>query len=243
MISAIMLGLFLLLMLIGMPVSIAIMLATIIGMLIGGYDLLAVPQFMGAATKSSFLLAIPFFILAANLMNALGITQRIFDFATALAGRLRGGLAQVNVVASMIFAGISGAAVADAAGLGTIEIKAMKDSGYSLEFAAAITLASATIGPIIPPSVMMLIYAILANVSPAAMFLAGILPGFLIGLILMITIYIQVTLGLQDCPPPVKFSLKRLIKTSKDGVLSLLAPIPRFYHGMVLYKNVLLFCH
>ena len=224
MISAIMLGLFLLLMLIGMPVSIAIMLATIIGMLIGGYDLLAIPQFMGAATKSSFLLAIPFFILAANLMNALGITQRIFDFATALAGRLRGGLAQVNVVASMIFAGISGAAVADAAGLGTIEIKAMKDSGYSLEFSAAITLASATIGPIIPPSVMMLIYAILANVSPAAMFLAGILPGFLIGLILMITIYIQVTLGLQDCPPPVKFSLKRLIKTSKDGVLSLLAP-------------------
>ena len=224
MISAIMLGLFLLLMLIGMPVSIAIMLATIIGMLIGGYDLLAVPQFMAAATKSPFLLAIPFFILAANLMNALGITQRIFDFATALAGRLRGGLAQVNVVASMIFAGISGAAVADAAGLGTIEIKAMKDSGYSLEFASAITLASATIGPIIPPSVMMLIYAILANVSPAAMFLAGILPGFVIGLILMITIYIQVTLGLQDCPPPVKFSLKRLIKTSKDGVLSLLAP-------------------
>jgi tripartite ATP-independent transporter DctM subunit len=224
MISAIMLGLFLLLMLIGMPVSIAIMLATIIGMLIGGYDLLAVPQFMAAATKSPFLLAIPFFILAANLMNALGITQRIFDFATALAGRLRGGLAQVNVVASMIFAGISGAAVADAAGLGTIEIKAMKDSGYSLEFAAAITLASATIGPIIPPSVMMLIYAIIAGVSPAAMFLAGILPGFLIGLILMITIYIQVTLGLRDCPPPVKFSLKRLIKTSKDGVLSLLSP-------------------
>ena len=224
MISAIMLSFFLLLMLIGMPVSIAIMLATIIGMLIGGYDLLAVPQFMAAATKSPFLLAVPFFILAANLMNALGITQRIFDFATALAGRLRGGLAQVNVVASMIFAGISGAAVADAAGLGTIEIKAMKDSGYSLEFASAITLASATIGPIIPPSVMMLIYAILANVSPAAMFLAGILPGFVIGLILMITIYIQVTLGLQDCPPPVKFSLKRLIKTSKDGVLSLLAP-------------------
>ena len=224
MISAIMLGLFLLLMLIGIPVSIAIMLATIIGMLIGGYDLLAVPQFMAAATKSPFLLAIPFFILAANLMNALGITQRIFDFATALAGRLRGGLAQVNVVASMIFAGISGAAVADAAGLGTIEIKAMKDSGYSLEFASAITLASATIGPIIPPSVMMLIYAIIAGVSPAAMFLAGILPGFLIGLILMITIYIQVTLGLRDCPPPVKFSLKRLIKTSKDGVLSLLSP-------------------
>ena len=224
MISAIMLGLFLLLMIIGMPVSIAIMLATIIGMLIGGYDLLAVAKFMAAATKSPFLLAIPFFILAANLMNALGITQRIFDFATALAGRLRGGLAQVNVVASMIFAGISGAAVADAAGLGTIEIKAMKDSGYSLEFAAAITLASATIGPIIPPSVMMLIYAIIAGVSPAAMFLAGILPGFLIGLILMITIYIQVTLGLRDCPPPVKFSLKRLIKTSKDGVLSLLSP-------------------
>ena len=103
MISAIMLGLFLALMLSGFPVSIAIMLATIIGMLIGGYELLAVPQFMAAATKSSFLLAIPFFILAANMMNALGITQRIFNFATAIAGGLRGGLAQVNVVASMIF--------------------------------------------------------------------------------------------------------------------------------------------
>ena len=225
MISAIMLGLFLALMLSGFPVSIAIMLATIVGMLIGGYELLAVPQFMAAATKSSFLLAIPFFILAANMMNALGITQRIFNFATAIAGGLRGGLAQVNVVASMIFAGISGAAVADAAGLGTIEIKAMKDGGYSLDFSAAVTLASATIGPIIPPSVMMLIYAIQADVSPAAMFLAGILPGCLIGLILMITIYVQVALGYQDCPPPIKFSMQRLIKTSKDGILSLLAPL------------------
>ena len=225
MISAIMLGLFLVLMLSGFPVSIAIMLATIVGMLIGGYELLAVPQFMAAATKSSFLLAIPFFILAANMMNALGITQRIFNFATAIAGGLRGGLAQVNVVASMIFAGLSGAAVADAAGLGTIEIKAMKDGGYSLDFAAAVTLASATIGPIIPPSVMMLIYAIQADVSPAAMFLAGILPGCLIGLILMITIYFQVALGYQDFPPPIKFSMQRLIKTSKDGILSLLAPL------------------
>lgn len=225
MITALMLSCFLILMLIRVPVSIAITLAAIIAMVTGGYNLIQIPQIMSASTRSVPLMAIPFFILAANLMNALGVTQRIFDFATAVVGGLRGGLAQVNVLASMIFAGISGAAVADAAGLGTIEIRAMKDAGYKTDFAAAVTLASSTIGPIIPPSIMMLIYAVTANVSPAAMFVAGLLPGALIGLILMGTIYWRVVTGRQQCPDPIPFSWRQLSRTALDGILALVTPV------------------
>ena len=225
MISALILGLFLVLMLLRVPVAISITLATMIGMVVGGYDLLSIPQFMSASVKSTVMLAVPFFILAANLMNALGVTQRIFDFAAALVGSIRGGLAHVNVVASMIFAGISGAAVADAAGLGTIEIRAMRNAGYPLDFSAAVTVASSTLGPIIPPSIMMLIYAVTANVSPADMFVAGLLPGVLIGAVLMVTIYIRVTIGLQPCPPPVPFTFRRLVSTAGHGVLSLVTPV------------------
>lgn len=225
MISALILGSFLALMLLRVPVAISITLATMIGMVVGGYDLLSIPQFMSASVKSTVMLAVPFFILAANLMNALGVTQRIFDFAAALVGFIRGGLAHVNVVASMIFAGISGAAVADAAGLGTIEIRAMRNAGYRLDFAAAVTVASSTLGPIIPPSVMMLIYAVTANVSPADMFVAGLLPGVLIGAVLMATIYIRVTTGRQPCPPPVPFSFRRLLGTAGHGILSLVTPL------------------
>ena len=225
MISALILGSFLALMLLRVPVAISITLATMIGMVVGGYDLLSIPQFMAASVKSTVMLAVPFFILAANLMNALGVTQRIFDFAAALVGSIRGGLAHVNVVASMIFAGISGAAVADAAGLGTIEIRAMRNAGYRLDFAAAVTVASSTLGPIIPPSVMMLIYAVTANVSPADMFVAGLLPGVLIGAVLMATVYIRVTTGRQPCPPPVPFSFRRLFATAGHGILSLVTPL------------------
>jgi tripartite ATP-independent transporter DctM subunit len=125
------------------------------------------------------LLAVPFFILAGNLMNNAGITNRIYNFALALVGWLKGGLGHVNVVGSVIFAGMSGTAIADAAGLGTIEIKAMKDHGYDTEFAVGVTAASATLGPIIPPSLPFVIYAMMANVSVGALFLAGILPGVL----------------------------------------------------------------
>ncbi len=121
----------------------------------------------------------PFFILAGNLMNNAGITNRIYNFALALVGWLKGGLGHVNVVGSMIFAGMSGTAIADAAGLGTVEIKAMKDHGYDTEFAVGVTAASATLGPIIPPSLPFVIYAMMANVSVGSLFLAGILPGVL----------------------------------------------------------------
>ena len=134
------------------------------------------------------LLAVPFFILAGNLMNNAGITNRIYNFALALVGWLKGGLGHVNVLGSVIFAGMSGTAIADAAGLGTIEIKAMKDHGYSTEFAVGVTAASATLGPIIPPSLPFVIYGMMANVSVGALFLAGILPGALLAVLMMLTV-------------------------------------------------------
>jgi TRAP-type C4-dicarboxylate transport system permease large subunit len=134
------------------------------------------------------LLAVPFFILAGNLMNNAGITNRIYNYALALVGWLKGGLGHVNVLGSVIFAGMSGTAIADAAGLGTIEIKAMKDHGYDTEFAVGVTAASATLGPIIPPSLPFVIYGMMANVSVGALFLAGILPGVLMAVLMMLTV-------------------------------------------------------
>jgi tripartite ATP-independent transporter DctM subunit len=134
------------------------------------------------------LLAIPFFLLAGRLMNTAGITDRIFSFCNILIGHVRGGLAHVNILASMIFAGMSGSAVSDAVGLGQIEMKAMKDKGYHPDFSAAITAASATIGPIIPPSIPMVLYGVLGNVSVGALFIGGIVPGVLMGLFMMVTV-------------------------------------------------------
>ncbi len=225
MLSGLLFLLFMFFVFVRIPVAMAIGLATYVAFLIGGYDLMSIPQQMATSTKSIPLMAIPFFILAGNLMNEMGITKKIFDFSSSLVGSIRGGLAHVNILASMIFAGISGAALADAAGLGTIEIKAMNDAGYDKPFSAAVTVVSATIGPIIPPSIMMVIYAIMANVSIAEMFLAGVLPGVLIGIFLMVFIYVRVITGVQKCPPPIKWSFRRLTKSAKDGFLALLSPI------------------
>src|SRR5262245_34752891 len=173
-------GLLITLILLGVPIAVSMGLAAIVVIwLMGGTDLLIVlPQRMYSATTSFPLLAIPFFILAGNLMNTGGMTRRIFGFAQLLVGRIQGGLAHVNVVASMIFAGMSGSAVADAAGLGVIEIEAMKNEGYSAKYAATITAVSSTIGPIIPPSIPFVLYGSLASVSVGTLFLAGVVPGF-----------------------------------------------------------------
>ncbi|MCW5634668.1 MAG: TRAP transporter large permease [Rubrivivax sp.] len=182
-------ALFLLMMTGGVPVAIAMAGSSLIYILISG-DLppFAVVHRMIGGIDSFPLLAVPFFILAGNLMNNAGITNRIYNFALALVGWLKGGLGHVNVVGSVIFAGMSGTAIADAAGLGTVEIKAMKDHGYSKEFAVGVTAASATLGPIIPPSLPFVIYAMMANVSVGALFLAGLLPGVLMAVMMMITV-------------------------------------------------------
>ena len=180
---------FLLMMAGGIPVAIAMAGSSLVYILATGtLPPFAVVHRMIGGIDSFPLLAVPFFILAGNLMNNAGITNRIYNFALALVGWLKGGLGHVNVLGSVIFAGMSGTAIADAAGLGTIEIKAMQDHGYATEFAVGVTAASATLGPIIPPSLPFVIYAMMANVSVGALFLAGILPGVLMALLMMATV-------------------------------------------------------
>ena len=173
----------------GIPVAIAMAGSALIYIWwTGGLPAFVVIHRMVSGIDSFPLLAVPFFILAGNLMNNAGITNRIYNYALALVGWMKGGLGHVNVVGSVIFAGMSGTAIADAAGLGTIEIKAMKDHGYSTEFAVGVTAASATLGPIIPPSLPFVIYGMMANVSVGSLFLAGILPGALMAILMMVTV-------------------------------------------------------
>ena len=181
--------LFLILMSGGIPVAIAMAGASLLYLFfVESSPPFVVIHRMVSGIDSFPLLAVPFFILAGNLMNNAGITNRIYNYALALVGWLKGGLGHVNVVGSVVFAGMSGTAIADAAGLGTIEIKAMKDHGYSTEFAVGVTAASATLGPIIPPSLPFVIYGMMANVSVGALFLAGILPGVLMAILMMLTV-------------------------------------------------------
>ena len=151
---------------------------------------LVVPQRIAMAANSFPLVAAPFFIFMAGVMNFSGVTTRIFQFAGVLVGWLPGGLAHANIVASVIFAGMSGSAVADAGGLGTLEIKAMRDAGYQVPFAAAVTAASSTIGPILPPSLPMVIYGVIAETSIGGLFLGAVVPGLLMALALMVRVYL-----------------------------------------------------
>ncbi|OZI73883.1 MULTISPECIES: TRAP transporter large permease [Bordetella] len=185
----ILIGTFLLLMIFGVPVAVSMAGASLLFVLwSGSVPDVVVAQRMIAGVESFPLLAVPFFILAGNLMNIAGITGRIYNFAVALVGWMRGGLGQVNIVGSVVFAGMSGTAIADAAGLGTIEIKAMKDHGYQTEFAVGVTAASATLGPILPPSLPFVIYGMMANVSIGSLFLAGVVPGAVLTLLMMFTV-------------------------------------------------------
>jgi tripartite ATP-independent transporter DctM subunit len=172
---------------IGMPVAYALILSTIVYLAVGGQDLaLSAEQMIQGLYDSFVLLAVPLFIVAANIMNAGTISERLLRFCVALVGRFKGGLGHVNIVSSLIFSGMSGSAVADAAGIGKIIIEMMVKSGhYSRGYAAAVTAASATIGPIIPPSIPMVLYALVSDTSVGALFLAGILPGLVMGGVLM----------------------------------------------------------
>ncbi len=174
--------------LVGVPLFASMGLAAFAFVWFAGIPAGIIPQKVAQAANSFPLLAAPLFILMGNIMNAAGITDRIFAFATACVGWLRGGLCHANILASVIFAGMSGSAVADAGGVGTLEIKAMKDEGYDAETAAAITAASATIGPIIPPSLPMVIYGVSADVSIGGLFLAGVIPGLLMAGALMLMV-------------------------------------------------------
>jgi tripartite ATP-independent transporter DctM subunit len=168
------------------------------------------------------LLSVPFFIYAGKVMNVGGITVRIYAFARSIAGSLRGGLAQVNVVASIIFAGMTGTAVSEAAGLGTVVMKSMREEGYDEEFAVAVIAASSTIGPIIPPSVPMVIYALMANVSVGGMLVAGLVPGLLMGAALML--WVAAFAVRNKLPKGERFRLARVWTSLREGFLPLLTP-------------------
>jgi tripartite ATP-independent transporter DctM subunit len=219
------------LMAVGMPLFLTMGSSCLIYLIANGEILLAIPQRLTASANSFPLLAAPFFMLTGMAMNTAGITKRIYDFAECLAGRFRGGLAHVNVIGSVIFAGMSGSAVADAAGLGTIEIKAMTDEGYPLPFSAAVTAASATIGPIIPPSVPLLIYGVLADVSIGRLFVGGFIPGFLMAGALMVMIRWMAHkrgFGAHRAPTVREFVLK-----TQKAFLSLMTPVILF-GGMMI---------
>lgn len=210
--------------LLGVPVAVSLAAASLIYIwLAGSVPDVVVLHRMVNGVDSFPLLAVPFFVLAGSLMNSAGITERIFEFAKAGVGWLRGGLGHVNVGASVIFAGMSGAAVADAGGLGAIEIKAMREAGYDPGFSVGVTAASSTIGPIIPPSLPMVIYGVVASASIGQLFAAGFIPGLLmaVALMIMVAYYARV----RNYPRDAAFSILRLGTTFKGAFLSLLTPV------------------
>lgn len=190
----------------------------------GGWNLVpfALEQ-MFNGVNSQTLLAVPFFVLAGNLMNGGGVTTRIFDFAASMIGHRKGGLAHVNVVASLIFSGMSGSALADAGGLGQLEIKSMKDAGFDEGFAGGITAASCIIGPLVPPSTPLIIYAVLANQSVEKLFMAGFLPGLLTTAALMIMC--SILSHKRNYPSEPKRSWSYRANSFKKSFWALLTPV------------------
>jgi tripartite ATP-independent transporter DctM subunit len=221
----ILLGIIFLLLVIGLPVAWALAGGALVyfALLQERVPELVVVHRMVSGVNSFPLLAIPFFILAGALMNAAGITDRIFDFARALVGWMRGGLGHVNVAASVFFAGMSGAAVADAGGLGMVEIKAMRNAGYDPGFAVGVTAASSTIGPIIPPSLPLVIYGVVASASIGQLFAAGLIPGFLMAAALMIMVAFYARR--RNYPRDERLMLSVIWFTFRRAFLSLMTPV------------------
>jgi C4-dicarboxylate transporter DctM subunit len=174
----------------GFPIAFALGISSVFTVIAQNLPLTLLPQRMFTAVDSASFLAVPLFIIAGEVMNKGSVAKKIFDFANSLVGHIPGGLGHVNILASVFFAGMSGSAAADAAGLGAVEIPAMMDAGFDREFSCAITAASACIGPIIPPSILMIIYGMITEASVTRLFLAGITPGLLMAAGLMIYTYI-----------------------------------------------------
>ena len=215
----------LLFIMIDLPIVVAIALTAVV-FFVGlgqGQFLTMLPQRMYSGTTGFVLLAVPFFILAGNLMNTGGITSRIFRFAKALFGHVPGGLGHVSIVSSMIFSGMSGSAVADAAGLGQIQHKAMVDNGYPPAISASIVASSSTIGPVIPPSIPFVLYGALTGVSVARLFMAGFVPGVIMGLAMMAAI--AVMSKPRHLPRSKRADLREILVSLREAVLPLLAPV------------------
>ncbi|MCK0745530.1 TRAP transporter large permease [Chromohalobacter nigrandesensis] len=211
---------FIVLLLVGIPIAFSLGIASLSYLLLSDISLTIVPQRMYGGIDTFVLLCIPGFVLAGNLMNVGNITDHIVRFANALMGHIRGGLGLANVGGSMIFGGISGTAVADAASIGSVMIPGMSRAGYDKPFAAAVTAASSTVGPIIPPSVPMIIAGSLSGVSVGRMFLAGAIPGLLLGLAMMITVYILAVK--RGYPKERRATFRELVKEGRSAFWALL---------------------
>ncbi|MEM2117327.1 MAG: TRAP transporter large permease [Thermoplasmata archaeon] len=224
--SIIILIIFLLLFFLRMPVCMSMGISSLIYFLFfSDVTIKVIPQMMLHGVENFTLLAVPFFLLAGNIMNAGGMTERIFRFASSIIGSFKGGLAQVVVLASIIFGGISGSALADCAGLGVVQVKAMTNAGYSRKFSAAITVAASTIAPIIPPSIIMVIYSVAADTSIARMFIGGIIPGLIMGLTLMVMNYWYAATGKKICPTEPYKGIVHIFKVFKGSFLAILSPL------------------
>lgn len=205
-------------------IALGMVVSTTVYCLLKGITLQEVVETMVIGFDNQFiLLAIPLFVLSARVMNIGGITTRIFNFADSTVGFLRGGLAHVNVVGSIIFSGMTGSALADASGLGMMEVKAMEDGGYERPFACAVSAASATIGPIIPPSIPMVIFSMLSGASLGNLFLGGVIPGLLMGGAMML--YIAAVAKRRNYPVGAWHGFRALFRSLVQAFLSLMTPV------------------
>ena len=221
--AILLMGLFLGMMICGVPIGFSLSISALVTTVITGqFEAAAIIHRMIGNASSYTLLAIPFFILAAKLMNSGGITRRLFRACSAWVGWIPGGLGHANVVASVVFSGMSGSAVADAGGLGQIEVDAMIKEGFDPEFAAAVTAESATIGPIIPPSIPMVVYGMMTEVPVGKLFVGGMVPGLLLAFISCIFIYVIAKKRNYPCEP---FNGKEALIATKEALLSLMTPV------------------
>jgi tripartite ATP-independent transporter DctM subunit len=208
----------------GYPIAFGMFISSVLYLIITRIDLFTVMDIMIIQFESQFvLLSVPLFIFTAKVMNSSRLTDKLFDFAKVVVGPLKGGLGHVNIIASIIFAGMSGSEIADVAGLGAVEIKAMQDAGYDGPFSCAVTCASATIGPIIPPSIPMIIYSMLSGASVGFLFLGGVIPGLILGLCLMVLVTI---LSIKRNYPSGKWvSFREFIQVLGGSLFVIFAPI------------------
>jgi len=209
----------------GISLPFSLLAAAIVGLVWEGIPFVAAVQRMYVTADSFVLLAIPFFILAGEIMTYGGLTKKIVSFSNALIGHWTAGLAQVNVLASILFAGLSGSSAADTAAVGAVLIPAMDEQGYDKHFTIAVTCASGCIGPIIPPSIFMIIYAYVANMSVAALFMAGIIPGLIVGGMQMLLCYYYGKIGKYAVGRGKKASLSELLETSKAAIPAIILPL------------------
>ena len=221
--TIILFSVFAVLLIMNVPIAFALLISSTAALIYDGIPIYAILQRTVNAADSFILLAIPFFMIAGNIMSTGGISKRMVSFSQSLVGFITGGLAHVNVLTSMLFAGITGAAVADTSAVGSVIIPAMNDEGYSRDFTAAVTASSSVIGVIIPPSIPFVIYGVITGASIGKLFMAGIIPGVLIGLYQMLVSYYfakKYKYGVTK-----KFDFKYLISSFKKSILALLTPI------------------